>query len=199
MQRLKTDWILFGTTVGLAAFGVVILYSASSVIAAAEVRLILAFRSAAGYCGWRPLLLVMMALKRTHYRKLQNPAVAFAAIGLVLMLLGLVFFVDSAHHRWLRMGPLGLQPSELAKPALVIFLAYFVTWRARAINNCAYTLMPAALAVGLRFWRWWWRTWERPWCWAWRPWWSSLWRACDGAFAASRRRWRCWGWWFHLR
>ena len=66
----------------------------------------------------------------------------------VLLLLGIVYFVDSAHHRWLRIGPVGLQPSELAKPALVIFLAFFVTWRARAINT-RYTLAPAALAVGL--------------------------------------------------
>ena len=42
-----------------------------------------------------------------------------------------------------------MQPSELAKPALVIFLAFFVTWRARAINNPRHTLIPAALAVGL--------------------------------------------------
>ncbi len=90
----------------------------------------------------------MMFLKRTHYRKLQSSTVAFAAIGLVLMLLFVVFFVDSAHHRWLRLGPFGLQPSELAKPALVIFLAYFVAWRAQAINT-RYTLYPAALAVGL--------------------------------------------------
>ena len=44
---------------------------------------------------------------------------------------------------------MGVQPSELAKPALVIFLAFFVTWRARAINNPRYTLVPAAMAVGL--------------------------------------------------
>ena len=42
-----------------------------------------------------------------------------------------------------------MQPSELAKPALVIFLAFFVTWRARAINNPRYTLIPAAMAVGV--------------------------------------------------
>jgi cell division protein FtsW len=46
------------------------------------------------------------------------------------------------------MGPFGLQPSELAKPALVVFLAFFVAWRAPAINT-RFTLYPAALASGL--------------------------------------------------
>ena len=73
-----------------------------------------------------------------------------SAIGVSLFLLVAVYFLDPANHRWLRLGgPVGVQPSELAKPALVIFLAFFVTWRARAINNPRYTLVPAALAVGL--------------------------------------------------
>jgi cell division protein FtsW len=93
---------------------------------------------------------IMMWLKRTPYRKFQKPAVAFGAIGVALMLLLVVYFADSAHHRWLRLGgPVGIQPSELAKPALVIFLAFFVTWRGRAINNWRYTLIPAAVATGL--------------------------------------------------
>jgi cell division protein FtsW len=146
-QRLKTDWTLFGTTIGMAAFGAVILYSASSVVA--ELKFGSPWHFVVRQAIWiLPSLALMMFLKGTHYRKLQNPAVAFAAIGLVLMLLGVVFFVDSAHHRWLRMGPIGLQPSELAKPALVIFLAYFVAWRGKAINT-RFTLYPAALAVGL--------------------------------------------------
>jgi cell division protein FtsW len=71
-------------------------------------------------------------------------------MSLALMLLAAVYFLDGAHHRWLRLGSsVGVQPSELAKPVLVIFLAFFVTWRARAINNPRYTLIPAALAVGL--------------------------------------------------
>jgi cell division protein FtsW len=95
-------------------------------------------------------LTIMMALKSTHYRKLQNPAVALSAISVSLFLLVVVYFADAGNHRWLRLGgPVGVQPSELAKPALVIFLAFFVTWRARAINNPRYTLVPAAMAVGL--------------------------------------------------
>jgi cell division protein FtsW len=90
----------------------------------------------------------MMTLKKTDYRKFQSPTVAFTAMGVALALLIFVYLFDGSHHRWLRFGPLSLQPSELAKPALVVFLAFFVTWRGPAINT-KYTLVPAALAVGL--------------------------------------------------
>jgi len=146
-QQLKTDWTLFGVTTGLVAFGMVILYSASSVMA--QLKFGSDWHFVVRQCLWMiPSLAIMMALKRAPYRKFQNPTVAFAAIGLVLILLTVVFFMDSEHHRWLRLGPIGLQPSELAKPALVVFLAFFVTRRAPAINT-RYTLVPASLAVGL--------------------------------------------------
>ena len=67
---------------------------------------------------------------------------------MALILLLIVYFVDASQHRWLRLGPLGIQPSELTKPALVVFLAFFVTMRARAINT-RYTLVPVAMALGL--------------------------------------------------
>jgi cell division protein FtsW len=148
-QRLKTDWILFITVLVMATFGIVILYSASSIMAQLE------FGSSWHFVMRQavPAILavaVMMLLKKTNYRKFNNPAVAFSAIGVALMLLVAVYFIDARHHRWLRLtGPIGVQPSELAKPALVIFMAFFVTWRARAINNARHTLIPAALAVGL--------------------------------------------------
>jgi cell division protein FtsW len=147
-QKLKTDWILFAAVLGLVSFGVLILYSASSIMA--QLRYGSSWHFVARQVAWAAVAVVaMMTLKRTHYRTYQNPAVAFSAIGVALVLLAGVYLVDTQHHRWLRMGPIGLQPSELAKPALVIFLAFFVTWRARAINNPRYTLVPAALAVGL--------------------------------------------------
>jgi cell division protein FtsW len=129
-------------------FGIVILYSASSVMAGA--RHLSEWHFVARQFGWMIIsVAAMIMLKNTHYRRLQSAHVAFTAVGIMIMLLVAVYFLDPVHHRWLRLGPLGLQfqPSELAKPALVIFLAFFVTWRAPAINT-RYTLLPAALAVG---------------------------------------------------
>src|SRR5215471_1228394 len=145
--QLKTDRILFYTVLAIVMFGIVILYSASSVMA--QSKHLSEWYFVGRQFAWMVLgVAAMLFFKNTNYRKLQSTAVAFSAIGLMIVLLVIVYLVDSGHHRWLRLGPLGLQPSELAKPALVIFLAFFVTWRARAINNPRYTLIPAAMAVG---------------------------------------------------
>ena len=150
-QRLKTDWILFFTVLAMVFAGVLIVYSASSIMAQMDPRYHSAWYFVQRQAAWAVIaLIIMMALKSTHYRKLQNPAVALSAISVSLFLLVAVYFFDPDNHRWLRVGgPVGVQPSELAKPALVVFLAFFVTWRARAINNPRYTLVPAAMAVGL--------------------------------------------------
>src|ERR1019366_4340615 len=91
---------------------------------------------------------LMMYLKKVNYRRLQTPTVAFTSMGLVMILLAIVYFADPRQHRWIRFGPFGgLQPSEFAKPALALFLAYFIAQRSRAINS-RYTLLPAFLALG---------------------------------------------------
>jgi cell division protein FtsW len=149
-QKLKTDWILFITTLCMVTAGVLIVYSASSVMAQVDARYHSTWHFVTRQAAWAVIAIaVMMALKNTPYTRLKNPTVALSVISISLLLLVAVLVVDPVNHRWLRLGgPLGIQPSELAKPALVIFLAFFVTWRARAINNPRYTLIPAAMAVG---------------------------------------------------
>ena len=149
-QRLKTDRVLFGAVVTMVAFGLLMVYSASSVNAQMDTRFHSSWHFVLRQLMWAGVsAAAMMWLKNRDYRKFQERSVAFGVVGVVLLLLLAVYFVDSAHHRWLRLGgPIGVQPSELAKPALVIFLAFFVSWRARAINNARYTLIPAAIAVG---------------------------------------------------
>ncbi|HWC96239.1 MAG TPA: putative peptidoglycan glycosyltransferase FtsW [Candidatus Sulfopaludibacter sp.] len=148
--RLKTDWILFVTVLVMVFFGALFIYSASSISGKLDPRYLSSWHFVIRQSQFAVVsLLVMMGLKKMSYRKFQQPAVAFGAIGIALMLLVAAFVFDSSTHRWLRFKWVQLQPSEFAKLALVVFLAFFVTWRARAINNPRHTLIPAALAVGL--------------------------------------------------
>jgi cell division protein FtsW len=145
-QRLKTDWILFTTIVLMVLFGALMVYSASSVVA--DIRMGSSYYFAVRQLIWIALAIpLMMFLKKLNYRKLQTPAVAFTAMGLVMILLTAVYFTDPRQHRWIRFGPFGVQPSEFAKPALALFLAYFISLRSRAINS-RYTLLPAFIALG---------------------------------------------------
>ncbi len=146
-QRLKTDWTLFGTVLVMVLFGGVMIYSASSMMAASRNNS--AFYFALHQAIWIALAVpTMVWLKHLPYRKLQNTAVSFIPAGIVVVLLIAVYFLDAKQHRWLRFPGGGLQPSEFAKPALALFLAYFMSIRGRAINSL-YTLLPASLVVGL--------------------------------------------------
>jgi cell division protein FtsW len=148
MARLKTDWILFLTILAMVAFGLVMVYSASSAIA--ELR-----NGAAPYyfairqLGWALIsFIVLMYFKRLDYRKLNTPAWAFSGLGIVLGMLVAVYFFGS-HHRWFRFAGVGsFQPAEFAKPALIVFLAYFLDRRARVINDRS-TLQQAFVAVAM--------------------------------------------------
>jgi cell division protein FtsW len=145
-QRLKTDWILFFTVVAMVCFGIVMVYSASAVMAELKYKWDMYFISR--QIAWAVVaFLVLMHLKKLDYRRFDHPVWAFAPLGCVMSLL-VVALLIGRKHRWLNIGSLSLQPSEFAKPALVIFLAYFITLRLRAIND-KHTLRPAMLALGV--------------------------------------------------
>ena len=63
-------------------------------------------------------------------------------LGVTTLLLISVFFLDRSHntHRWIHLAGFSLQPSELAKPALILFLAYFLESRVKAMNDWRNTL-----------------------------------------------------------
>src|SRR6185369_409967 len=108
MARLKTDWILFLTILAMVAFGLVMVYSASSAIA--ELRNKSApYYFAVRQLGWALVsFVVLMYFKRMDYRRLNTPAWALSGLGIVLGLLVLVYLVGS-HHRWFRVGGVSFQ------------------------------------------------------------------------------------------
>jgi cell division protein FtsW len=147
-QRLKTDWILFLTVLVLVCFGLVMVYSASSMVAELKYHVsstYFFFRQ----LGWAAfsIVLLLYCMKR-DYRQWNNPRFAFAGLGLVLLLLLAVYVTDSNNHRWLRAGVFSLQPSELAKPALSLFLAFFLCRRLGAVND-KHTLGPIAISISV--------------------------------------------------
>src|SRR5579875_2615120 len=147
-QRLKTDWILFLTVLALVLFGLVMVYSSSSIIAE------LKFHVSSTYfflrqLGWAIVsFMLLLYCMRRDYRQWNDARFAFAGLGIVVLLLLAVYVTDGASHRWLRAGPLSLQPSELAKPALALFLAFYLCRRIGAVND-KHTLAPIAISMSV--------------------------------------------------
>jgi cell division protein FtsW len=151
-RRLEMDRWLFGVTVVLCLLGAVMIFSASAVTA--ENQYGHGYFFLVRQIVWLILGLVgMFALMRMDYRKLREPAVVYSAVCVVLLLLVGAFFLDKAHatHRWIRYGPIGIQPSELAKLAVILYLAWFLDQKRRnkaAMEFCKQdflqTILPAA-------------------------------------------------------
>lgn len=149
MPKLKTDQILFLVILAMTGLGIVMLYSASSVVA--EMRYHYApYHFVVRQLGWATLALVaMVLLKQFDYRKLNTQACAFCALGIVLTLLVAVYFADGRSHRWFRLSGIGsFQPSEFVKPALILFLAVFLDRRNPIINHRR-SLMQAVLVIAM--------------------------------------------------
>ncbi len=146
-RQLKSDRILFGAVIALVFFGLVMVFSASAVIAErshGHSYYFLVRQGAAAVAG----LAGMIWLMQRDYHSFRHPAVVFGLASLVLASLVVVLFVDRTAntHRFFRIGPLSIQPSEFAKIALILFLAYFLEKQARMLHDWR-TLGPAAVLL----------------------------------------------------
>ncbi len=75
---------------------------------------------------------------------------ALVVISLALLLVVLAMPAAGGAHRWFRLGPLGLQPSELAKIATVVFLAFILSRRsADQVNDFRSTLFPVVALIAV--------------------------------------------------
>src|SRR6201988_2708122 len=131
-RRLENDRWLFGVTLALCLLGAVMVFSASAVTADHQYgrSYIFLVRQAV----WLVFgLFGMFTLMRTDYRRLREPTVVYTAVCVVLLMLVGTFFLDKSHatHRWIKFGPVGIQPSELAKLAIVLYLAWFLDLKRR--------------------------------------------------------------------
>jgi cell division protein FtsW len=145
-KRVGVDKWLFGTVLLLVLFGLVSVFSASAVLAKATVGSPYAFvRSQA---IWATLgMVALFVLMRVDYRKYNNPKLIFPLMGVTGLLLIGVFVMPGMNgaHRWIRVPGATMQPSELAKPVIILFLAWFLQTRIHAIDDLKNTIVPAVL------------------------------------------------------
>ena len=147
-KRVSVDRWLFTVTMLLVFLGLVMVFSASAVMARERFGSPYAFLSK--QLIWAVAgLLAMVLTMRLDYKRYQHPAIVFSLMGITTLLLISVFLLDRSHntHRWIHLGGFSFQPSELAKPVLILFLAYFLEGRAKTIDDVRNTLLPAAAPV----------------------------------------------------
>ncbi len=145
-KRVGVDKWLFGTVLLLVLFGLVMVFSASAVMAKATVGSPYAYVK--NQAVWVLLgIFALFVLMRVPYRKYNNPKLIFPMMAITGLLLLAVFVMPGMNgaHRWVRIAGTSLQASELAKPVIILFLAWFLQTRMHAIDNIKETIIPAAL------------------------------------------------------
>jgi cell division protein FtsW len=147
-KRLSPDYTLLAATVALMGFGLVMVWSASSVLA--QDRHGSPYYFLVKQALWAVIGVGgMVAALRLDYRVLRRPAVVYGLIAASTLLLISVLFLRPVNetHRWIRLGALSFQPAELAKLSIIVFLAYHVERRLERVNDFQ-LLFPALLLLG---------------------------------------------------
>ena len=143
-KRVGVDKWLFGTVLLLVLFGLITVFSASAVMAQSTLGSPYSF--VAKQALWALLGMIALAiLMKVDYRRYNSPKVVFPAVVITTLLLGLVFVMGGMNgaHRWIRIAGATLQPSEMAKPVVVLFLAYFLQTRMHAMDDWKGTILRA--------------------------------------------------------
>jgi cell division protein FtsW len=149
-RKLKSDKVLFLATLLLVCASVVMVYSASAVLALDKYHQPYFFLIKQAM--WAALgIAVMWIVMRFDYRNYRQPALIWTALIAVTLGLVVVLFsppINSA-RRWFGIGGMGVQPSELAKIAAIFFIAAILERRMSRINEVRYALTPIGVVVGM--------------------------------------------------
>lgn len=149
-KKVSPDYWLFLVVLSLVGLGIVMVYSASAIIAADRVHDPYFFLKKQGL--WAVIGLgVLWAAMVVDYRRWRGVIIPLLAVAFVLLVLVLIppFGQEiNGTRRWLRWGPFSFQPTELAKLALVLYLADFLARRQAVVGQFFQGFLPPLLVTG---------------------------------------------------
>jgi cell division protein FtsW len=147
-RKLQSDKWLFLATLALVCASVVMVYSASALVALDRYQQPYLFVTK--QVMWAMLgLAVLSIVMRIDYRTYRNETLIWSLVGaVVVLLLGVLFAAPiNGSRRWFSVGPLGIQPSELAKIVAIVFTAAVLERRMHRVNELKYSLLPIAIVI----------------------------------------------------
>jgi cell division protein FtsW len=147
-RKLKSDKLLFLATLLLVCASVVMVYSASAVLAMDRYHQPYLFL--AKQLTWAVLgLFLFFVVMRIDYHNYRQPVVIWSVLAVVGIALVAVLFSREINgtRRWFGVGGIGVQPSELAKIGLILFTAAILDRRMDRIEEISYSLLPIGLAL----------------------------------------------------
>ncbi len=149
-RTLRSDKLLFWSTLLLIGISLIMVYSASAVqqVNSGHPPYYLLIRQMAWVAVGLPFLLGLM---RLDYHQFRRPELIWTLLGLTLLMLLATFFFPVVHktQRWITYRQFSLQPSELAKLTAVVFAAALLERRMHRIKEVNYALMPVIIVTGL--------------------------------------------------
>jgi cell division protein FtsW len=148
-RKLQSDKWLFLATLALICASVVMVYSASALVALEKFQQPYLFVTR--QMMWAAVgVAVLTIVMRIDYRAYRNDRMIWALLAVVAVMLVAVLFARPINgtRRWFGIGGFGIQPSELAKLTAIFFTALMLERRRTRINELGYSLLPIALIVG---------------------------------------------------
>lgn len=152
-RKLTFDRTLFAAAMLIIVIGLVMIYSASAIIATQKIGVDKPFFFVIRQVVW--LIaggMLMLALMHVDVARLRDPRTLNVLMVLTLLALVAVLFQPAINgrHRWIVLPHLfQLQPSEFAKPVLILFSASYISRREEKIDEILSTLLPFGFILAL--------------------------------------------------
>jgi cell division protein FtsW len=142
--------VLF-VTLSLALVGLVMVFSASAIVAGNRFHDPEFFlKRQVAWLGFGFLLMhVTSRIDYTLWKKLAVPILLCMVVLLVAVLVPGVGVAAKGARRWLRAGPLTIQPAEMVKLVAVIYLASYLAKKADALQSFRTGVLPALVVIGV--------------------------------------------------
>jgi cell division protein FtsW len=146
-----TFWLLLTVVVVLNIIGLVMVLSASSVVALNDTG------SSWTYFTKQALwmffgviaMILMLYVDVSKWRRYARLALLLSLAGLIAVLVPGVGITANGATRWVGFGPIQIQPSEIAKLGVLLFVADLLARRADRITDVRYSVRPVVVVLGM--------------------------------------------------